>query len=306
MRQALDAAGLPNAAFRVADDWPAVHAAADALGYPVVLKPVDEGGSMFVTCVSDAVELRTAFDRLAAYGVNQRGQTRTPLYLLEEYLQGEEVSVEAYGCDGQTHVLGITDKSVTGFPDFIEDGHMFPAPLEPAVAQATCDLVRGALGVIGYTHGVSHTEVKLTPSGPRIVEINPRSGGNRISELVKLVTGVDLLEVVVELALGRRPNASPIESDICSAAVAFLLPQRAGYVQAVHGVDSFSADPDLVDVTLKRIAGTRVAPSRYNDYLGSVIYADRVGSGARARAQRAIRQITLEFADEEVADDAAG
>jgi biotin carboxylase len=263
-----------------------------------VLKPSDEGGSMFVTRVDDEADLRRACDGLAAYRVNLRGQPREPLYLLEEYLPGEEISVEAVSFNGDVHIVGLTDKSVTGAPGFIEDGHMFPAAVEPGIAEAASDLVRRALLAVGYTHGVSHTEIKLTPAGPRIVEINPRTPGNSISELIRLVTGIDLLDVVIELALGNRPPLASQETGVQSAAVKLLLPSRSGQVTAVKGRDSAAALPGVVELSLKPVVGTHVERPQMNAYLGHVIAVDRVGAGARTQAERAAGQIALVFSDE--------
>ncbi len=62
-----------------------------------------------------------------------------------------------------------------------------------------------AISAVGLDHGVVHTELRMTSAGPRIIEINPRPAGNQITELIRLVTGVDLPRVAVELALGFAP-----------------------------------------------------------------------------------------------------
>ncbi len=298
MRQALDRGGLPNPVFRITRTWDETCAAACEIGYPLVFKPSDEGGSMFVTLVANEIELRQAFDRLAAYTVNLRGQPRESIFLLEEYLRGEEISVEAVGYLGEIHVLGITDKSVTGAPGFIEDGHMFPAATDPTVAAQARQLVRDALVAVGYTHGVSHTEVKLTPDGPRIVEINPRTPGNSISDLVRMVTGVDLLDTVIELAAGREPPITMQDTGIKSAAVKLLLAPRSGNVSEVRGVEAVSEIPNVVDLTLKPLVGTYVQRPEMNAYLGHVVVVDRMAGGARTQAEWAAGQIELVYADE--------
>jgi len=297
MRAALAQAGLPNPAFRLVRDWDTCRAAAADLGYPLVFKPSDEGGSMFVTRVDDEVGLRRAFDRLAAYTVNVRGQAREPLVLLEEFLVGQEISVEAVGDGRETHVIGLTDKSLTGAPGFIEDGHMFPATVAPAVARAAIDLVRAALATTGYTYGVSHTEVKLTPGGPRIVEINPRTAGNSISDLIRHVTGIDLLDAVIELAVGNPPPLTVRETGVRSAAVSLVLPPRSGTIAEVRGSAAAARLPGVVETSVRGVAGARVERPDMNAYLGHVIAVDRSGAGARALAERARGRIELIYAE---------
>jgi argininosuccinate lyase len=291
MRQALADAGLPNPAFRVATTWPEVRDAANALGYPLVFKPVDLNGGTFVTLVADEPSLHAAFNRLAAFPINNRRQIRPPEVLLEAYLDGPEVSVEAVTLAGQTTVLGLTDKSLTGAPHFIEDGHMFPAAVDPEQTAVTVALVGAALAAVGYTHGLSHTEVRLTSDGPRIVEINPRLPGNSITELVQLVTGLDQVELLVRVALGEQPDLTPRRTGVASAAVHFLLAPREGCLRQISGVERFADDPDLVRWEQEVPSGTRISAPRDNDYLGRVLFVDRSARGARARAEWAIAQL---------------
>ena len=124
--------------------------------------------------------------------------------LLEEVLTGTEVSVEAVTVDGRTTVVGITDKSVAGPPAFVESGHMFPAGLPPTWPPRSPTSPSTPWPPSGSRHGLSHTEVMVTPAGPRLVELNPRQGGGYIFDLVHLVTGTHPLRLLVDLALGER------------------------------------------------------------------------------------------------------
>ena len=103
------------------------------------MKPVDLCGGMFVRRVDDDIELRAAVDAVAGFPVNARGQLRSPQILLEECLDGPEFSVETVTVAGQTTVIGVTDKRITGAPAFIESGHMFPAALSDADTTAVAD-----------------------------------------------------------------------------------------------------------------------------------------------------------------------
>lgn len=298
VRDALSAAGLPNPRYAVTQDWEATRAAAATIGYPLVAKPTDLASSAFVRLVHDESELQQAWAVLQAFPRNFREQPRVPLLLLEEYLLGEEVSVEACSYGGTTTILGITDKSITGHPYFVEDGHMFPARLHQADVHAVHELVQGALAAVGHDHGISHTEVKLTPQGPRIVEINPRPGGNYIAELVQRVTGVDLLLAQIDLALGRSPDLTPQPTGIASAAIRFVVPPRAGRLQALHGAEQLDADPHLARWSLSDIADTEVAAPIDNAcYLGHVVAFDRVGNQAREHAERAVAQLRFAYRD---------
>ncbi|MER5355408.1 ATP-grasp domain-containing protein [Kitasatospora sp. NPDC002551] len=287
-RRRLAGAGVPGPAHALCADREQARAAARAIGYPLVVKPVDLCAGMFVRAVRDEDELLAAFGALDAFPVNARGQRREPAVLLEELLTGPEVSVETVSVDGVAHVVGITDKSVGGAPAFIETGHMFPAALDPAEAEAAAGTAVAALAALGLDRVVAHTEVKLTSAGPRVVEVNPRPAGNRITELVRRVTGVDLAAAAVDLALGRRPDLTARPTGTASAAIAFLVPGggQSGLLAGFDGEDAVRRDPAVVELALAA-AGREVRPATSNnEYLGHVMTADAGGAGARRSAER--------------------
>lgn len=297
VRRALEKAGLPNPAFCAVTSWDAAREAAKDIGYPLILKPSDLASSAFVRLVKDEAEMRDAFSALEQFPSNFRAQERESLWLLEEYMTGEEISVEACTFNGETKIIGITDKSLTAFPYFVEDGHMFPARLDADLAESACTLVRSALQAVGFDHGISHTEVKLTPKGPRIVEINPRPGGNYIAELIERVTGIAFLTAQIDLALGRQPDLVAKDTGVKSAAIKFLTPPRAGKVSTMSGIDSASNAPHIARALLTQVAGKELSTPIDNAcYLGHVVATDPVGQDARKYAEQALERITFTFA----------
>jgi biotin carboxylase len=298
VRQALQRAGLPNPAFAITTSWAETREAGERIGYPLIVKPSDLASSAFVRLARNDTELHDAFTALDGFRQNFRAQPREPIWLLEEYMIGEEVSVEACTYRNETTIIGITDKSVTGSPYFIEDGHMFPARLDPALADAIGTLVRQALQAVGHDHGITHTEVKITSDGPRIVEINPRPPGNYIVELVQRVTGIDLLAAHAHLALDRPPDLTRQTTGVASAAIAFLVPSHSGLVTTLRGVEDVDADPHVVRSTFSAIAGTEIAAPIDNAcYLGHVVTVDQIGQDARRVAERALGRIELTIAE---------
>jgi biotin carboxylase len=296
-RAAMRRAGVPQPAYAVAGGWSQVHRAAEGLGYPLVVKPVDLCAGMYVRKVADPVDLRAAFDELAAFPVNARQQPRTTLVLLEDLLDGPEVSVETVTVDGVTTVVGVTDKSLAGVSGFVESGHMFPAALDAAVAQAAAEVAVAALAAVGLDRGVAHTELRLTATGPRVVEVNPRPAGNQITELVRRVTGIDLPMVYAQLAVGEAPDLTPVDTGVRSAAIAFLLPPRAGTISGITGTTALQEDPRVVDWAVKPAGHRTGDASSNNHYLGHVMAVDTAGSGARAVAEELAGGLRVEYAD---------
>ncbi|MFF3288762.1 ATP-grasp domain-containing protein [Streptomyces sp. NPDC003023] len=284
-RQVLAEAGLPGPRFAVCADWAEAAGAAREIGYPLVLKPVDLCAGMFVRRVDDEPALADAYRALAGFPVNARGQRRAPVVLLEELLEGPEVSVETVSHAGTSHVIGVTDKSVGGAPAFIETGHMFPAALSPADHEAAVETTRLALKALGLDGVVTHTEIKLTADGPRVVEVNPRPAGNRITELIRHVTGIDLAAACVDVALGREPDLRPRATGLSSAAIGFLVPDREGTLEAVDGADAVRGADGLLELQLAEPGKAVKAAGSNNEYLGHVMASDADGPGARDRVE---------------------
>ncbi|MFI0712445.1 ATP-grasp domain-containing protein [Streptomyces inhibens] len=284
-RRALADAGVAGPRFAVCADRSAAIVAAAELGYPLVLKPVDLCAGMYVRRVDDEEELVRAHRALDDFPVNARGQRRAPLVLLEELLHGPEVSVETVTFEGRTHVVGVTDKSVGGAPAFIETGHMFPAALTAADTTAAEDTAVQALKALGLDNVVAHTEVKLTPDGPRVVEVNPRPAGNRITELIRHVTGIDIAAACVDVALGHPPDLRIRDTGLRSAAIGFLVPRTAGVLEAVDGAELVREAPEVLELQLAE-PGSAVTPADSNNaYLGHVMAGDATGPGARGRVE---------------------
>ncbi|MGY2032078.1 ATP-grasp domain-containing protein [Nocardia gipuzkoensis] len=274
------AAAVPGPAFAVAEEWDEAVSAATEIGYPLVVKPVDLCGGMYVRRVDDEEQLRAAVERIAGFPVNARGQARAPQILLEECLDGAEYSVETVTVRGRTTVVGVTDKRLTGAPAFIEAGHMFPAALTADEQAAVSAVACAAITALGLDDTVAHTEVKLTGDGPRLIEVNPRPAGNRITELIRRVTGIDLAAVHAHIAAGGTPDLTPRPTGIGSAAIAFAVADRAGVLTAISGAEHWADDPHVVEHTLAE-PGTRVRVATDNNtYLGHVMVVDERAGAA--------------------------
>ncbi|MEV4920274.1 ATP-grasp domain-containing protein [Streptomyces tirandamycinicus] len=209
-----------------------VAAAAARLPLPAVVKPVGASGSRGVALIRDADDLQEWTDRVTRAGLGGP-------YLVEEYLQGPEYSVETLSADGVHHVIGITAKHTTGAPFFVETSHVHPAPLGDDERAAIHAVVIGLLDLAGYRFGPAHTEVILTGCGPRIVESQTRLGGDRIPLLIETASDFDI-EAAIFRTLAGAPLEAPVPRHTASVGF-FLLP--AGRLRSVGGLDAIRALP---------------------------------------------------------------
>ena len=173
MRKALLEAGVPSAGFQAVRTAREAHVAVRSFRGPTVVKPALSSGGRGVTRLEESAsdrDIMTAYDHAAKF-------TRNELVLVEEYLTGPEFSVEALTSDGDTFVVAITDKSTSGPPHFVEIGHSQPTSLSHDLQRSVRDVVHQGLAALGIVNSPSHTELRIGPDGPRIVEVAARLGG---------------------------------------------------------------------------------------------------------------------------------
>lgn len=210
------------------------------LGFPMIAKPPAEAISYGVRRVDDMAGLVEAWEELSAVRHSLRGQPRSGDVLLEQYVEGEEVSVETMTVDGHTHVFGVTSKDLFGDPAYIECGHTFPVPLADEERDELYHVVRTTLEMIGYRHGPCHTEVRRTESGWRIIEANPRTPSSCMTMLVTDVTGRSPILDAWLLTIGVTPPIDPVVHR-GGAAVRMIYPTRRGTLSHVDGLEAAAA-----------------------------------------------------------------
>lgn len=252
-RAALARAGVPSAAFAaIAPGDPApTH-----VPLPAVLKPRSGASSRDVVLVSTP-------DELAAALVANAHQ---PM-LLEEYLhdpldraahESGIVSVESVVVDGQITHLGVTGRFPIA-PPFRETGTYHPWEGPAAEVARIEDVAAQAAHALGVRDGFLHTELKRTPDGPRVVEVNGRIGG-QVPEMTARAGGSDLVEQALRISTGM-----PLDTPRPLTGVAWLYlhqaPLDATEVVAVTGLDAVRRLPDVTEVSLERRPGARVDAS---------------------------------------------
>ena len=164
--------------------------------YPCIVKPCTGASKKGVSFVKSADD----FMKAISYA---KDSTDGPL-LVEEFIEGKEVSVESISYEGQHYVVQVTDKESTGAPHFVEIGHHQPSLLPDTILEKIRRVVPRILDKVDFRNGASHTEMKISASGNLyLIEANPRGGGDEISNtLVELSTDFDYVKSMISVAMG--------------------------------------------------------------------------------------------------------
>jgi len=211
MRDALKRNGIWTPKYFKVNDSAKAEIAAKEMRFPLIAKPTDRSGSRGITKIDVAADIKTAVDEAIGNSFEKGA-------ILEEYIEGEEYSCEAISYNGKHTILTVTKKYTTGYPHFIETGHLEPAPLDTKLQNKIYDVIPRALDALKIEMGASHSEFKVTPDGEiGIIEIGSRMGGDCIgSNLVRLSTGYDFVKMVIEVALGKPPSLVREKHKNCS------------------------------------------------------------------------------------------
>ncbi|WP_410667831.1 acetyl-CoA carboxylase biotin carboxylase subunit family protein [Amycolatopsis sp. cmx-4-68] len=222
-------------------DWSGALA---VVGLPAIVKPLHGQGSRHTYAVRDATEGRELVARLLS-------APDPPELVVEELLGGGKFDLvgDYVSVESATGPVGTTHLAVTGkfplTPPFRESGQFWPALLAPAGRAAVLDLATRAVAALGVRIGLTHTEIKLTGRGPRIIEVNGRLGGH-IPELARRACGADLVHLAARLALAQ-PGA--VEELVPSDGVHFqrhgLAPTQAATFLGVQGAAEVRAMPGV-------------------------------------------------------------
>jgi len=230
------------------------------IGFPAVVKPVGASGSKGIFELPDLQALEPAMARLSQI-------TRPefdPVFrqfggelIVEEFVDGHEVSVEGFVAGGTVSVAAVTDKTTTR-PFHLEVQHVLPSGLPPSVLAAMTAHSAEVVRTLGFDHCAFHLEAKWGSRGFRFIEATCRPAGGYIaSHLVPLATGIPYLENTIRVAVGESPSLAADRE--LHAGVRFVLADRAGRLDGVDGLDRLLATPGYDHVFLEVPVGTMIA-----------------------------------------------
>ena len=292
-RRLLAEAGLSPVRHALVHTADEAEAWARETGFPVVVKPRALAGSIGVVLAEDPATVRSAFALAedAEFATLPTGHG----VLVEEYLDGPELSVDSVVDDGVVTCVQVARKRLGFAPYFEEVGHLVADWTGEPWAREVSDLVVAAHRALGVEVGVTHAEVRLTSNGPRLVEVNGRLGGDLIPYAGVLAGGTDLVVAAADLALGRPVSASPALER--RAEIRFLYPPHDGVVRDVD-LAAAARVPGIAHVAVLAGPGAtlRLPPRQAIPRL-AVVIATGADDGACAAALDAAEAVVVSAVD---------
>jgi biotin carboxylase len=270
--------------------WQLVNEVEDGLPVPSVVKAPDRQGQKGLSLVRVEDELPAAIARAI-------GESRSGVALVEEIVEGPEVTVNAFSVRGEFHPLTVTDRLTAEPPAFgVALAHVWPSE---AGAKAA-DVARKAVGALGIENGPSYTQVRVGPDGPQVIEVAARLGGGHDAELAHLALGVDLNGLAIDAALGEAIWSAALRAQpqFGGAVVRFLVPPE-GVLEEVGGAEEARAVEGVEDLRIYRGAGHVFGSFRWAaDRAGAILATGETREQALERADEAARLIRFKVGAE--------
>lgn len=288
LRSRLAAASIPQPAYRVVPPRGPVAAAAAAVGYPCVVKPVSRSGSQGVIRVDDPAQAAAAESRVRALVGDS-----DPL-LVEGFVPGTEVAVEGLLDAGRLQVLAVFDKpDPLDGPFFEETIYVTPSRHPTPTLAAIEATLASATAALGLREGPIHAEMRIGgPAGLSVLEVAARSIGGLCARALRFGAGLSLEEVIIRHAVGAGLDGLRREAQ---ASGVMMLPIRsAGVLEEVRGRGDALAVDGVVGVEITIPVGRNVVPLPEGDrYLGFVFARGDTPAEVEAALRRAEAALTV-------------
>lgn len=237
------------------------------LTFPVIIKPVAEGGKRGIEVADDMPQLFEKIKKSIDADKRKKG------IIIEEFIaRGKEYSVESLSFEGKHQIIQITEKISSGPPHCVELGHSQPARLSSAMIQKVIVSIKEILSVIGFMNGTTHTEIKIVDDKIYLIEINARPGGDHIAHpLTLLSTGYDYLGEALKVCVGIKPTSINEGSSIMSSGVRFVTAQTA-YLKPI-----FDTCDDKTWLYRKHVESEDLSELNHNDcsHTNYIIYCSK-------------------------------
>ncbi len=286
MRQVMEDSGIsmPHYAGIKKGDNP--EAVLDRLSFPLVVKPVDNMGSRCVRRVDSREELFES-TKLAI------DASRTSQAIIEEYMEGPELSLDAIVYKGDVSICGIADRHIFFPPYFVEMGHTMPSQLDEEILEEVSVEFKKGIKALGIDNGAAKGDIKITENGVKIGEIAARlSGGYMSGWTYTYSSGIEITEAAMNIAVGLNPgDLTPVEESFSAERAFISIP---GCVKEIYGINDLKTSKNIKEVFLKIKEGCNVVfPTNNVEKCGNIISKDSTRDAAVLNAENSIRNIFI-------------
>lgn len=288
MKRCFSDAGVPVPWFAPVETPQALQRIAIERGNNLVIKPVDSRGSRGVQRIAQVADLTKAF-------MLAREHSPTERVMVEEYLEGPQVSTESIIVNGKCFTPGFSDRNYEYLeryaPFFIENGGDLPSQLSDETQFKVRAVVARAARALGVTDGTVKGDIVVHKGEPYVIELAARlSGGFFCTREIPLNTGVDFMGAALKLAVGDEVLVDELEPKHQTPVIQRYAFPNPGKIVRVAGAEDARRLSGIADVVITAKPGDIIPPA-----------GDKRPSAAMVLATGASREAALQAANDALA-----
>lgn len=284
MKQRMIAGGVRTPAYRKVTCTDDLADIPNHLNFPVIIKPVDQQGSLGVSVAKTPGELQYAYH-------NATQSTKSPYCLAEEFVDGQKHG--ANGCIANGEVLFLLpSEDLTDSVSVL--GHVFPFDVDATLHDDIILQTTLALQAIGIDNCIFNVDYIVKGGKCHIIEITGRMGANGIPQLLSVYYGIDIYKLLIDLSLGENLDAYRFGNDYAGTPCCskMLISHSSGVLQSIQ--DRNPDDDDIVERTFFVSAGEEINAYRSaKDCVGQIIVKAPTPKQCKVKVQEVEENILL-------------
>ncbi|MFP7295727.1 ATP-grasp domain-containing protein [Neobacillus niacini] len=267
------------------DIQPPFNVTCENLNFPVVVKCASSTGSKDVLYAEN-------MGQLSGNAENLRIKKPNETIIIEEYVHGDQYLVEVLVSNWEVQIGAVIKQEITKGKRFIVTGYGVLAQVPFHIEESVRELIGTIVCRLNFKNGAFHLELRLTESGWKLIEINPRISGGAMNKMIKAAFGYSLVEETLKMLRGENPSLEKITNHYVFTQYVIL--GRKGVLKKVTGKKRAMATPGVVEVYVKPKSGTYLTPplSMGHRY-AYVIAKGETYDEAQTIAKQAANQLTF-------------
>lgn len=239
----------------------------DEFSFPVIVKPVDSSGSKGISVANNINEIEKAYDDAISF-------TRSNKIIVEEFIEKDHkylIGGDCFVVNGKVAFWGLLNcHRNLNVNSLVPVGKSYPAKINNDRFKIIEEDLNRLFELLEIKHGAFNLELIFDNKGRLfIIEAGPRNGGNMIPDLLKIATGIDLVEATIETAIGNPNYVIPEVKDTCYCSSYNIHSSKNGILQDISFNDNIK-DNIIREVTYKKVGDSIEYFTSSNKALGII------------------------------------
>ncbi|HEY2421188.1 MAG TPA: ATP-grasp domain-containing protein, partial [Neobacillus sp.] len=223
----------------------------EKLNYPLIVKCSKSTGSKDVLFAANMDELQNNLSKL-------RKKNPEETLIIEEYIEGEQYLVEVLVSNGQIFTAAIIKQEITKGKRFIVTGYGVLAEVDADLVKSIGEIQNSIVSSLKIKNGTFHLELRLTKTGWKLIEINPRISGGAMNKMIQTAFGYNLVKETLKLQIGDTPSIEKQKNKFVFTQ--YVIVNNSGVLEKVTGKEKARKSPGVVEVYVKPRKGTTITP----------------------------------------------